>query len=141
METVSAVGIAIAALLVGVLIPVLTELRATLRSARRLVDASTPKVLGALDDTRALIARVDALAASVEPAGPHVAQLAEAAAGLSASLNRLKSGLEMASAVGPAVAAAVKAFHAARAAMAEHDDDMADEETAESGPNPEEKRQ
>lgn len=122
METAAIVGVAIGALLVGALLPLLVEARAVLRSTRSLVEAATPKVLATLDEAKGAAAHVNRIADALEPAAPRVAELAETAASLSASLERLKSGLELAATVGPAVMAAIKAFHAARAAHADAQD-------------------
>lgn len=114
--TVAVIGIALAALLVGTLIPLIVQARTVLRSVQKLVDEAGPKVNQTLDEARAATARLNQMAITVEPAAPRVAELAEALGGATDALRRVQTGLNMAAAIGPAIAAAVKAYQAVTAA-------------------------
>ncbi len=122
METVAIMSLVLGALLIGVLIPVLVELRNVLRAARRLVDETRPALAQTLAETRAAAAGVARITSALEPAGPRVADLVDAMGGATEALRRLRTGLNVASAIAPAIKAAVAAFQSARAAKADDAD-------------------
>jgi len=111
MEAYQAVLVAVAALLVGVLIPVLFQLVLTLRAVRAVVEQAGP----ALASITATAERLERLTARLEEGG-RVDRALEAVDSLSTTVGKLQETARMASAIGaaviPAVAAAVKAWRA-----------------------------
>jgi hypothetical protein len=111
MEAYQAVLVAVAALLVGMLIPVLLQVVLTLRAVRAVTEQAGP----ALASITATAERLERLTAKLEEGG-HVDRALEAIESLSLTVGRLQEAARIASsigaAVGPAVAAAVKAWRA-----------------------------
>lgn len=99
MEALALVLVALLALLIGAAIPVLVQLRATLR-----------EVAGAAAQTRVAVEEIRRLAAELQGSGAATRELLGSAADLAAALQRLKGSVTLASAVGAAVAPAVAAF-------------------------------
>ena len=129
MEGAVLVGVALAGVLVGVLIPVLLEARALLRATRRQVEELGPKLNDVLIEARSASKNLNKLSADLAPIGPKVAELTDALAGATAAVQKVRSGLNMAAAVGPAIMAAVHAFRtvsAERRQESEADDDSGD---------------
>jgi uncharacterized protein YoxC len=118
------VGVALAGVLVGVLIPVLLEARALLRATRRQVEALGPKLDDVLVQARAATTNLNKLSADLAPVGPQVAELADALASATAAVQKVRTGINMAAAVGPAVMAAIHAF---RTVSAERQRDSEDD--------------
>ncbi len=95
MESWRVVEIVLVSVLVGTLLPVLFQLRSTLKAAEQFIVAAGPRLDRSLTDIAAAADRIDRVGATVE---------------------RLTSSISLAAklgaAVGPAVAAAVRAFRA-----------------------------
>lgn len=112
-ESVGLAALLLAAILVGVTIPALVQLRATLRSLDQALQRSGGRLDEALDATTAVAVRIDALATRLE-AGGRLDQLFEGVASVSRTVGQLKDSVRVASAVGaavgPAIAAAIHAF-------------------------------
>ncbi len=111
--------VVLVALLVGAAIPVLIQLRATLRAVEKTVQRSGAKLDEALAATSSAATRVDALVARLEEGG-RIEQLVDGVAATTRMVTQLRETVRVASAlgaaVGPAVAAAVHAFREDREA-------------------------
>jgi len=107
----------LAAVLVGAAIPMLVQLRATLRAAEKTLQRSGPRLDEALGATIAAARRIDALVVRLEEGG-RIEQLVDGVAAMSRMVSQLRDTVRVASAVGaamgPAVAAAVHAFREGR---------------------------
>ena len=114
----------LAALLVGALLPLLFQARATLRSVQRLVDTAGPQMVRTLAALDAAAGDVRSLTRTAEGGGPTLEAFFEAVAGLTTTANQMRGALKTASAVGaaigPAVVAAVQGYRAVRAADRDH---------------------
>jgi hypothetical protein len=113
MESWGMALVVLAAVLVGVAIPVLVQLRATLRAMEKTVQRSGARLDEALGATTAAAGRIDALVLRLEEGG-RIEQLVDGVADVSRMVSQLRDTIRVASAVGaavgPAVAAAVRAF-------------------------------
>jgi hypothetical protein len=113
MESWATALVVLAAVLVGAAIPVLVQLRATLRTMEKTLQRSGARIEEALGATAAAAAKIDGLVARLEQEG-RIDQLVDGAAAVSGMVTQLRDTLRVASAVGaavgPAVAAAVHAF-------------------------------
>lgn len=87
-------AIVLAALLVGALLPVLFEARATLRRARRILTEAGPRLGTTLAEASTVLAKLDRVASDTQKI--------------------LSVATALGAAVGPAVAGAVKGYQAAR---------------------------
>jgi hypothetical protein len=105
--------VVLTAMLVGAAIPVLVQLRATLRAMERTLQRSGPRLDEALGATVAAAGRLDALVVRLEE-GSRLQQLVDGITAMSRMVSPLRDTVRVASAVGaamgPAVAAAVHAF-------------------------------
>jgi hypothetical protein len=103
----------LAAVLVGVAIPALVQLRATLRALEKSLQGSSARLEEALGTTTAAARRIDALVVRLEEGG-RIEQFVDGLTAVSRMLTQLRDTVRVASAVGaavgPAVAAAVHAF-------------------------------
>lgn len=106
------------AILVGAAIPLLVQLRATLRVIDKTLRHSGARFDEAAGATAAAAGRIDALVARLEE-GDRLGQFLDGVADATRVVNQLRDTLRIASAVGaavgPAVAAAVHAFREDRA--------------------------
>ncbi len=113
MESWGIALVVLAAVLVGAAIPVLVQLRATLRTMEKTLQQSGARLDQALGATTAAAGKIDALVVRLEEGG-RIEQLVDGVAAMSRMVNQLRDTLRVASAVGaavgPAVAAAVRAF-------------------------------
>jgi hypothetical protein len=111
--------VVLAAVLVGAAIPVLVQLRATLRAMEKTLRQSGTRLDEALGATSAAAGRIDALVERLEEGG-RIEQLVDGIAAASRMVSQLRDTVRVASAVGaavgPAVAAAVHAFREDREA-------------------------
>lgn len=116
--------VVLAAVLVGVAIPVLVQLRATLREAEKTFRRSGARLDEALGATVTAAGRIDALVARLEEGG-RIEELVDGIAAVTRMVSQLRDTVRIASAVGaavaPAVAAAVHAFRDDRGAAATED--------------------
>ncbi|MBT9558404.1 MAG: hypothetical protein IV100_20385 [Myxococcales bacterium] len=126
MEGAALVGAVLAGVLVGVLIPLLLEARALLRATRRQVEELGPKLADVLVQARAATATLNKLSADVAPIGPQVAELADALASAAMAVQKVRTGINMAAAVGPAVMAAIHAFRTVSEERRRDDEDESD---------------
>jgi hypothetical protein len=113
MESWGIALVILAAVLVGAAIPVLVQLRATLRAMEKTLQRSGARLDEALGATTAAAGRIDALVVRLEEGG-RVEQLLDGLTAVSGMVSQLRDTVRVASAVGaavgPAVAAAVRAF-------------------------------
>lgn len=111
MEAYQVALVAVAALLVGALLPVLFQLLLTLKAVRAMVEEAGPAVASIVATSE----RLERLTARLEEGG-RVDRALEAVDSLSATVGKLQETARMASTVGaaviPAVAAAVQAWRA-----------------------------
>jgi hypothetical protein len=111
MEAYQAVLVAVAALLVGALLPVLFQLVLTLRAVRAVAEQAGPAVAS----ITATAERLERLTARLEEGG-RVERALEAVDSLSATVAKLQETARVASSIGaavvPAVTAAVRAWRA-----------------------------
>lgn len=122
--------LALVALFVGLTIPVLLQLRSTLKEIRSAARDLKPT----LQDARVSARRIEHLTRGVEGREQSVAEVLDSAGDLARALDRLKDTTRVATAVGASVAAAVKSFRDTRAAAAE--EAAAEEAAAESEEEP-----
>lgn len=113
MESWGMALVVLAAVLVGAAIPLLVQLRATLRAMEKTLRRSGARLDEALGATTAAAGRIDALIVRLEEGG-RIEQLVDGVAAVSRMVSQLRDTVRVASAVGaamgPAVAAAVHAF-------------------------------
>jgi hypothetical protein len=105
--------VVLAAVLLGAAIPVLVQLRATLRAMEKALQRSGARLDEALGATTTAAGRIDRLVVRLEEGG-RIEQLVDGLAAVSRMMSQLRDTVRVASAVGaavgPAVAAAVHAF-------------------------------
>jgi len=113
MESWGIALVVLAAVLVGAAIPVLVQLRGTLRAMEKTLHRSGAQLDEALGASAAAARRIDALVVRLEEGG-RIEQFLEGVGALSRTVSQLRDTVRVASAVGaavgPAVAAAVHAF-------------------------------
>ena len=104
----------ILAIVVGAAIPALIQLTLTLRTARRVLDSSGQKLDKTLAEITTATQRINRVGAGLEDTVQKARDLVDNVAGLGESVTRLRDSIRTAAvignAVGPAVAAAVRAF-------------------------------
>lgn len=114
------------ALVVGLVIPVLLELRRTLRVVRERIDETTVRVMKSLDGIDATTGHINRFAEEIIASEKEGEGLLAATKEASDALRTLSQGLRKASsigmAVGPAVAAFLSTLRAMNARPAERDD-------------------
>ena len=115
METGQIVLLGLLAVVVAFLVPALVQLRRTLRSTEVFLESTRPRLERTLEDLQASTARFNAMTASVEQTMVRMRPtMSGAADDLTRSINRFRGSLGIVSAVGaalgPALAAAIKAF-------------------------------
>jgi len=102
------------AVLVGALLPALVQLRAALKESRELMARLGPQVESSLADVQDLTRRVGRSVDDLERGARQVRELLSAASELAATVGQLRASLRRATAigvaVGPALAAALRAF-------------------------------
>lgn len=117
-ETWGVALLVLAAVLVGAALPVLLQLRATLRVLEQTLARSGPRLDEALLVSSAAAARLDALAARLG-SGHRIEEMLEGVASVGRAATQLKDTIRVASAVGaavgPAVAALITALRTERA--------------------------
>lgn len=111
MENWQVALLTVGALLAGLLVPSLWHLRESLRRFAAIGEKLEPVV----DDVGATARRLNRITEGFEGREHTVVDLAEAMGELAASMNRLRDTTRTATAVGAAVAAAVRAFRDVRA--------------------------
>jgi uncharacterized protein YoxC len=103
------IAVVLLAVLVGAVVPVLVQLRRTLRSAEGFLDTTAPKLHRALEEGGAAAERINGLAKSLERDAEGLQVFPDAAAGLGRSLMRAQESLRVMTAVGAAVGPAIAA--------------------------------
>lgn len=110
------VTVVLFAVLVGAAVPVLLQLRRTLRSAENVLESTGPKVDRALEEVSEAAARINRLGKSLERDAEGLQVFTDAAAGLGRSLKQAQSSLRImttvGAAVGPALAAGLRSLFA-----------------------------
>jgi uncharacterized protein YoxC len=113
MESWGVALVVLAAVLVGAALPVLVQLRATLREVEKTLQRSEGRLDEALATTTAAAGRIDALVARLEEGG-RIERLLDGVAAVTTLVTQLRDTVRVAAAVGaavaPAVVAAVQAF-------------------------------
>ena len=108
------VTVVLLAVLVGALIPVLMQLRRTLRSAENVLESTGPKLDRTLDEVREAATRINRLGKSLERDSEGLQVFTDAAAGLGRSLKQAQESVRImttvGAAVGPAIAAGLRAL-------------------------------
>ena len=102
-------GVVLLAILVGAVVPVLIQLRRTLRSAESVLDTTGPKLERTLDEVGEAAARINRLGKSLERDAEGLRVFTDAAAGLGRSLKQAQESLRVMTAVGAAVGPAIAA--------------------------------
>jgi uncharacterized protein YoxC len=113
-ETWMIVGVVLLAVLVGAAVPVLFQLFATLRETRKLLGRLGPKVDGTLTEVREASQRMNRIGSELETSARRAKLLLDVAGDLGEAMRGLRESLKVASALtgalGPALAAAVRAL-------------------------------
>ncbi len=119
MEVWSVVVAVLVAVLTGALLPLLFQLRATLRSVQVALDSASPRLNRTLDELGVVTHEAQIVVAALSDGVPQGRALMDAAAGLTETMTQLQASVRTATAVGaavgPAIAAAFQAFRAIRA--------------------------
>ena len=110
--------VALAAILVIAIVPVLIQLRRTLRRAEELIRVTGPKLDRALDEAAEAAARVNRIGDRLERDAAGLTVLTDAAAGLGRSIQRVQEAVHgfvtLGTAVVPAVAAGIRSWFGPR---------------------------
>lgn len=115
METGQVVLLILLGVVVAFLVPALVQLRRTLRSTEVFLESTRPRLERTLEDLQASTARFNVMTASVEQTMARMRPAVSGAADdLTRSIDRFRGSFGIVSAVGaalgPALAAAIKAF-------------------------------
>ena len=103
------VGIVLIAILVGALIPVLVQLRKTLRAAETVLSSTGPNIDRTLEEVREAASRINQVGRSLERDAEGLRVFTDAAANLGKSLKQAHDTLRTVTAVGAAVGPAIAA--------------------------------
>lgn len=113
-ETWIIVGVVLLAVLVGAALPVLFQLYSTLRLTRGLFERLGPKLDGTLSEVREASQRMNRIGSELEASARRAKVLLDVAGDLGEAMRGLRESLKVASALtgalGPALAAAVRAL-------------------------------
>ncbi|MBZ5640908.1 MAG: DUF948 domain-containing protein [Acidobacteriia bacterium] len=108
------VAVILLAVLVGVAIPPLLQLRSTLKSLEVFLDDTRPRLRATLDQANEAAGRVNRAAAGIEEGVVRIRGTVEAVASLGETLRSVQGALRktaaVASAIGPALAAGIRVF-------------------------------
>lgn len=120
METWSVVVAVLAAVLTGALLPLVFQLRATLRSVQVTLDGAAPKLNLTLDELLLTTREARLAVGTINENRPQLQSFVDAAVSLTETMTQLQASVRTASTIGAAVGpAVVAAFHAFRAIRAE----------------------
>ena len=97
------------AIIVGALIPVLVQLRKTLRAAETVLSTTGPKIDRTLEEVSEAASRINQVGRSLERDAEGLRVFTDAAANLGKSLKQAHDSLRMVTAVGAAVGPAIAA--------------------------------
>ena len=107
-------GVVLAAVLVGALVPALLQLRRTLRKAEETLEGTGSRLNRVLDELAITTSRINQLGPEFRDRKERVKELLDSIVDLSQPLRQARASLgrtvAMIGALGPAIAAAVKAF-------------------------------
>ncbi|HEV8700881.1 MAG TPA: DUF948 domain-containing protein [Candidatus Polarisedimenticolia bacterium] len=110
------VTVVLLAVLVGAAVPVLMQLRRTLRSAENVLESTAPKLDRTLEEVSEAAARINRLGKSLERDAEGLQVFTDAAAGLGRSLKQAQASLRImttvGAALGPAIAAGLRSLFA-----------------------------
>jgi len=110
------ITVVLLAVLVGAAVPALLQLRRTLKSAENVLESTAPKVDRTLEEVSEAAARINRLGKTFERDAEGLQVFTDAAAGLGRSLKQAQSSLRImttvGAAVGPAIAAGLRALFA-----------------------------
>jgi uncharacterized protein YoxC len=113
-ESVQIILVALAALLLGILIPVLMSVRSTLKRIERSVETLEGRAVKVLDQSSGILTDVNEVTAAAKGGSGSIAHFSEALEDFADSLAKMQKSVRVATAVGasiaPAVMAAVKSF-------------------------------
>jgi uncharacterized protein YoxC len=102
------------AILVGAAIPVLLQLRATLRSAQTFLDTTAPRLESALEEIRVAAERINTVAGEIEGRVGKLAEFTDEVGKVGRQIRRvghsLRTAVNVGVAVGPALTAGLRAF-------------------------------
>ena len=110
------ISMVLLAVLVGAAVPVLLQLRRTLKSAETVLESTGPKIDRTLEEVSEAAARINRLGKSLERDAEGLQVFTDAAAGLGRSLKQAQASLHImttvGAAVGPAIAAGLRSLFA-----------------------------
>lgn len=113
-DTVGIVLLVLLGVLVGAAVPVLLQLRRTLRTAETFLEATGRRLDRTLDETTRAAERINRFAGELESGVEHARALFDAARELGETVHALRDGARqlsiVGSAIGPALSAAIQAF-------------------------------
>ena len=116
IEVVLVVALALAGVVVGAAVPAILQLRRTLRTAEEFLKSTGARLDRTLDEVSETAARLNRVGHDLEEAARHARSLADEARRWGESVSSLRATVEswatVGAAVGPAIAAAVRAFAA-----------------------------
>jgi len=122
------------AALLGLLVPTLMQLRATLKSTQTLIDRVGPQLESTLGEAKSAAERLNRTGDELEQGTKRAAALLHAAGDIGQTLRKINHSWQTAAvvtgAVGPAIVAAVKAFVDARQAADAGETEQETDETA-----------
>lgn len=103
------IGMILLAIIVGALIPVLVQLRRTLRAAETVLSSTGPKIDKTLEEVSEAASRINQVGRSLERDAEGLRVFTDAAANLGKSIKQAHDSLRMVTAVGAAVGPAIAA--------------------------------
>lgn len=113
-EVVLIVALALAGVLVGAAVPALVQLRRTLRTSERFLETTGRRLERTLEEVAGAAGRAGRVAHELEEAATRLRALFDEASALAAAVKSLRGTLEswaaVGSALGPAIAAGIRAF-------------------------------
>lgn len=124
-ESVQVVLVALGALLVGAIVPVLIALTGTLKQTRRTMQNVEKHAMPAIDHANAVLNNVDQVMGDLRRGSNSVANISQILEDLTTSLTRVHRSVKIAAAVGASVAPAIVA--GVRALRGQHDEPTEEE--------------
>ena len=116
--TLAVVAVALLAIVVGALLPVLVQLYRTLKSAQVFLETTGRRMERTLDEVAEATSRLNRVGASLEEGTAHLRILFQTAAEMGAGLKGMQQSIRtvarLGAAIGPAIVAAIRAFIPAR---------------------------
>lgn len=109
-QALALIAVVLLALLVGMTIPVLLQLRATLKSAQQFMESTSSRVEKALTDFTQASRRLDTLASDMEANMDRAKRVLDTAEQMAQSVDEIRNSMKVVGMVAPAVFTAVKTF-------------------------------